>query len=92
MNGTGLTMYQLVVSGRSPDVAGASRPWLNHMGRLRRGQRLSKAIGHLARGARVEIALGRRDPGVTHRRLDGRQIDATGDEERAVGVAEIVEP
>ena len=49
-------------------------------------QRAGEPVGELACRARVQVALGRRDPRVAHGSLDGRQVDAAGHEEGAVGV------
>ena len=39
----------------------------------------------------MQVALGRREVGVAHRGLDARQVDPAGDEQRAIGVPEVVE-
>jgi hypothetical protein len=45
------------------------------------GQCSAEPVGELAGGARVQVALGRGDPRVAHRGLDGREIDAASDEQ-----------
>lgn len=56
------------------------------------GERFRESVGHLAGRPRMQVARGRRDARVAHGRFDRREVDAAGDEERAVRVAEIVEP
>jgi hypothetical protein len=39
----------------------------------------------------MQVALSRRDAGVTHGGLHGREVEAAGDQQRAIRMAEIVE-
>src|SRR5207248_3944722 len=55
-------------------------------------ERAAEAVGELAGRPLVQVTLGGGEPRVAHRRLHARQIDAAGNEQRAVGMPEVVEP
>jgi hypothetical protein len=69
--------------------------WLRGMRQVRnrRGaaKRAREAVGELVGGPGVQVPLGGRDVRVAHGGLHARQVDPTGDEQRTVGVPQIVE-
>ncbi len=60
--------------------------------RDRSGEGDGEPVGQLARRPGGQIPLRGRDPRVSHRGLHAREINAARDEQRAVGVAKVVEP